>query len=62
MKCPVHNSTRHSASECQEIKKLAEQFCEKMQQQQCPDGTPSCQREDKQKMDLHEEKDAEMEF
>jgi hypothetical protein len=30
MKCPVHNSTRHSTSECQEIKKLTEQFCEKM--------------------------------
>jgi hypothetical protein len=29
-KCPVHNSTRHTASECREIKKLAEQFCEKM--------------------------------
>jgi hypothetical protein len=26
MKCPVHNSTRHTASECREIKKLAEQF------------------------------------
>jgi hypothetical protein len=30
-KCQVHNSTRHTASECQEIKKLVEQFYEKMQ-------------------------------
>jgi hypothetical protein len=27
-RCPVHNSKRHSAKECQEIKKLVEQFCE----------------------------------
>jgi hypothetical protein len=32
-KCPVHNSTRHTVSEPREIKKLAEQFREKMQQQ-----------------------------
>jgi hypothetical protein len=31
-KCPVHNSTRHTAAECREIKKPAEQFREKMQQ------------------------------
>jgi hypothetical protein len=31
--------------ECWEIKKLAEQFCEKMQQRQ--DGAPSHQREGK---------------
>jgi hypothetical protein len=31
-KCPVYNSTRHSASECRKIKKVAEQFREKMQQ------------------------------
>jgi hypothetical protein len=30
-KCPVHNSTRHTAAECQEIKKLMEQFHEKVQ-------------------------------
>jgi hypothetical protein len=41
-KCPVHNSTRHTVSECQEIKKLAEQFRKKMQQQR-QDGTPSHQ-------------------
>jgi hypothetical protein len=29
-KCPVHNSTRHTTSECREIKKLTEQFREKM--------------------------------
>jgi hypothetical protein len=57
----VHNSTRHTASECREIKKLAEQFREKMQQQR-HDGSSSRQREGKQKMDSQEEKDAEMEF
>jgi hypothetical protein len=61
MKCPVHNSMRHTASECREIKKLTEQFCEKMQQQR-QDGAPSRQREGKQKVDLQEEKDVEMEF
>jgi hypothetical protein len=60
-KCPVHNSTRHTASKCREIKKLAEQFREKIQQQR-QDGAPSRQREGKQKVDLQEEKDAEMEF
>jgi hypothetical protein len=29
-KCPVHNSTHHTTSECREIKKLVEQFCDKM--------------------------------
>jgi hypothetical protein len=29
-KCPVHNSTRHTTAECQEIKKLVEQFRKKM--------------------------------
>jgi hypothetical protein len=61
MKCPVHNSTRHTEAECREIKKLVEQFCEKMQQQ-CQDGVPSCQWEGKQKVDSQEEKDTEMEF
>jgi hypothetical protein len=42
----VHNSTRHSTSECQEIKKLAEQFYKKMQQPH-QDGAPSHQREGK---------------
>jgi hypothetical protein len=31
-KCPVHNSTRHTALECWVIKKLTEQFRKKMQQ------------------------------
>jgi hypothetical protein len=58
--CPVHNSTRCTTSECWEIKKLTEQFREKMQQQPRKDGTPSHQREGKQKVD--KEKDEEMEF
>jgi hypothetical protein len=40
-KCPVHNSMRHTVVECREIKKLTEQFREKMQQRQ--DGAPSRQ-------------------
>jgi hypothetical protein len=55
----VHNSTRRTASECQEIKKLAKQFREKMQQQLRQDGAPSRQREGKQKVGKREE---EMEF
>jgi hypothetical protein len=57
---PVHNSTRHTASECWEIKKLAEQFHEKMQQHSRQDGAPSRQREGKQKVGKREEE--EMEF
>jgi hypothetical protein len=57
----VHNTTRHTTSECREIKKLMEQFREKMQQQR-QDGAPSRQREGKQKVDSQEEKDAAMEF
>jgi hypothetical protein len=60
MKFLMHNSMRHTASECREIKKLAEQFREKMQQQQRQDGMPSCQREGKQKVDM--EKGEELEF
>jgi hypothetical protein len=56
-KCPVHSSTRHTATECWEIKKLMEQFREKMQQRQ--DGAPSCQRECQCNVLM---KDAEMEF
>jgi hypothetical protein len=59
-KCPVHNSTWHTASECQEIKKLTEQFREKMQQQSRQDGAPSRQWEGKQKIGKREEE--EMEF
>jgi hypothetical protein len=51
---------RHTATECQEIKNLAEQFREKMQQRQ--DGAPSRQREGKQNVNSQEQKDAEMEF
>jgi hypothetical protein len=36
----VHNSTRHTASECGEIKKFTEQFRENMQQQR-QDSAPS---------------------
>jgi hypothetical protein len=61
VKCPVHNSTHHTAEECREIKKLVEQFCDKMQQQR-QDGAPSRQWEGKQKVEAQEEKDAEMEF
>jgi hypothetical protein len=61
-KCPVHNSTCHTASECWEIKKPVKQFREKMQQQQHQDGTPFRQWEGKQKVDPQEEKDVEMEF
>jgi hypothetical protein len=61
-KCPAHNSTCHIASECREIKKLAEQFREKMQQRQRQDGAPSRQWEGTQKVDPLEEKDIEMEF
>jgi hypothetical protein len=57
----VHNSTCHNTSECREIKKLVEQFCEK-QQQLCQEGTPSHQREGKQKVNPEEEKDEEMAF
>jgi hypothetical protein len=57
----VHNSTCHTSSECQEIKKLIEQFHEKMQQQR-QDGVPSHHWEGKQKVDSQEEKDVEMEF
>jgi hypothetical protein len=42
----MHNSTRHTVLECREIKKLAKQFREKMQQQR-QDGAPSRQREGK---------------
>jgi hypothetical protein len=48
-RCPVHNLTFRSASECDDIKKLMKQFREKMQQS-CQDGAPSCQREGKQKV------------
>jgi hypothetical protein len=58
-KCPVHNSTRHTVLECREIKKLAEQFREKMQQQSRQDGAPSRQREGKQKVDKREEEEIE---
>jgi hypothetical protein len=60
IKCPVHNSTRHTVLECREIKKLMKQFLEKMQQQLRQDDVPSRQQEGKQKVD--KEKGEEMEF
>jgi hypothetical protein len=51
----------HTTSECWEIKKLMEQFREKMPQQH-QDGAPSRHREGKWKVDSQEEKDAEIEF
>jgi hypothetical protein len=59
--CPVHNSTRHDVGECWEIRKLTEQFREK-QQQLRQEGAPSRQWEGKQKVNLEEENDEEMEF
>jgi hypothetical protein len=62
-RCPVHNFTRHTAGECWEIKKLAEQYREQLkQQQQREDGAPSRQREGKQKVDPEEDKDDELRF
>jgi hypothetical protein len=52
----VHNSTCHSAEECQEIKKLMEQYHEQLKQQR-GDGAPSHQREGKQKPDSEEDKE-----
>jgi hypothetical protein len=52
----------NSVSECWEIKKLTEQFREKIQQQLHQDSTHSRQQEGKQKRNPHEEKDIEMEF
>jgi hypothetical protein len=57
----MHNFTCHSTSECREIKKLVEQFHEKMQQPR-QDDVPSHQWEGKQKFNLQEEKDMETEF
>jgi hypothetical protein len=60
-KCLVHNSTCHTTSKCWEIKKLTEQFHDKMQQQR-QDSAPSRQWEGKQKVNPREEKDVEIEF
>jgi hypothetical protein len=51
----VHNST-HLSAECPEIKKLTEQYREHLKQQR-DDGTPSRQREGKQKVDPEKDKD-----
>jgi hypothetical protein len=32
-RCPMHNSARHSARECREVKKLTEQYHEQLKQQ-----------------------------
>jgi hypothetical protein len=60
--CSVHNSKHHSAKECREIKKLAEQVHEQQKQLQCQDGTPPQQREGKQKAVLEDGKDEELEY
>jgi hypothetical protein len=52
----VHNSTYHNIEECQEIKKLVEQYREQLKQQR-GDGAPFCQREGKYKVDLMEDND-----
>jgi hypothetical protein len=52
----VHNSTYHNIEECQEIKKLVEQYREQLKQQR-DDGAPFCQWEGKYKVDLMEDKD-----
>jgi hypothetical protein len=39
-RCSVHNSKHHSAEECREIKKLAEQLCEQQKLQPRHDGMP----------------------
>jgi hypothetical protein len=43
----VHNSKWHNTEECQEIKKLAEQFREQQKQLPHQDGAPSHEREGK---------------
>jgi hypothetical protein len=50
LRCPVHNSRRHSAEECREIKKLVKQFLKQQKQQPCRDGTPPRQQEGKQQV------------
>jgi hypothetical protein len=52
---------RHSAEECQEIKKLTELYHEQLKQQ-CGDDAPSHQREGKQKADPEEHKEDGMGF
>jgi hypothetical protein len=58
----IHNSKRHSAEECREIKKLAEQVHKQQKQLQCQDGAPPQQREGKQKAVLEDGKDEELEY
>jgi hypothetical protein len=49
VRCPVHNSARHSTGECQKIKKLVDHYHEQLkQQQQHEDDAPSRQRESKE--------------
>jgi hypothetical protein len=57
----MHNSTCHSAEECQEIKKLTEWYHEQLKQQR-GDGVPSRQWEGKQKVDPEEDKEDGMGF
>jgi uncharacterized protein (DUF305 family) len=53
---------RHSARECREIKKLAEQYCKQLKQQQPEDDAPSHQWEGKLKADPEEDKDDRLGF
>jgi hypothetical protein len=57
----MHNSTRHSAEEYREMKKLMEQYRKHLKQQH-DDGAPSCQWEGKQKVDPKEDKDDRLGF
>jgi hypothetical protein len=58
----VHNSKRHNVEECQEIKKLADQFYEQQKLQSCHNDTPSQQQEGKQQVAPEGDKDEEMAF
>jgi hypothetical protein len=58
----LHNSRRHSAEECREIWKLAEQFCKEQKQQPRHDGSPPRQREGKQHVAREANDKEEMEF
>jgi hypothetical protein len=48
--CPVHPNSRHSASECREIIKLAKRVCER-HEQTSKDGSPPRRRPGKERVD-----------
>jgi hypothetical protein len=50
----------HNTEECQKIKKLMKQYHEQLKQRE--DGTPSHQREGKQKVDPKVDKDGDLGF